>query len=284
MKNFEELLKSKYLTLSKGQKKVADSMLENPMSFGMSTANQIARKIDVSETTVIRLSYALGFDTFTQMQKRIQQEYVLKNKVQQKENDQTEEIVEDDFISRLIKRDIEILQNLQKSFNSNEYWSVVDEIMAADEVKIVGYRASYAPAHWLYLKLGMLRKEVKLFSQNMMRNPDELLLNPQKKVVFIVISFPSYAAETLEIAESASKRGATIIAISDRLLSPVSRMADISLITEINVESENLISVSSIMSLLNIIATGIEKKYETEILERVNNLKILYKERGYFLE
>lgn len=285
MKSIEEILKKNYSSLSKGQRKVADYLLEDAVKFGMSTAAQIAKQIDVSETTAIRLSYALGFESFSQMQKFIQKEQLEKlGRQQDNITDDEYSGTPNDFIQQIVYKEIEILQRLQTSLSIDDYWKAIDEIMNADEVKIVGYRASFAPAYWLNLKLSMLRGNVSLISQNPLWNAEELLCSPNKKVVYIILSFPSYVAETLRVAEYAKKQGAVLIAVSDRLLAPVSRISDYSLITEISVRSENLIPVSSVMTLLNILTAGIEQKYEEQITSRFKALNNLYKERGFFLE
>jgi len=279
--NIEKVLRDKYSSLSKGQKKVADFLLKDIVSFSMTTASQIAKQVDVSETTVIRLSYALEYESFSQMQKMIQKEYLAKKDEPDAENESEEK---QDFIDHIIEHEIANLRSIRNNLDMSKLWMAIDEIMLADEVKIVGFRASYSAAHWLYLKLGMMRTNVELLSSNSTKSPDDLLIEEKKNVVFIFISFPSYAAESLTIAEMAISQGARCIAITDRLLSPVSRISHISFTTQISVDSENLIPISSIMSLLNIFARGIEQKYEKEVMKRVAKLQDLYKVRGYFLE
>lgn len=279
--SIQNLIKEKYETLSKGQKKVADLLLRDTVSFGMSTVSQIAKQVEVSETTVIRLSYALDFDSFSQMQKLIQKEYLLKKEEMQNQNGQGKE---KNFIDTLVDQEIEILKSLKSNINMKHYWEAIDEIMSADMVRIVGYRASFSPAHWLYLKLNMFRKNVEIISSYTFRYPDDLLIEQDQKTVFIFISFPSYVAESLKIAQLAKKQGAILITFTDHLLSPISRISNISFTTKINTNSEVFISVSSVMSLLNIITSGIEQKYEKEVTDQAIKLQNLYKDTEYFLE
>lgn len=278
--NIQELIKEKYLTLSKGQKKVADFLLKDLVGFSMSTASQIAKRAEVSETTVIRLSYALDFESFSQMQKSIQKEFLNKKDGPEHSSGSPES---KDFIEELIESDIEVLKTIKSNLNMDDYWAALEEIMKADEVKIVGFRASYSAAHWLYLKLNMLRSNVEIIPSKV-NYPDSLLIEQNKRNVFIFISFPSYAAQSLEIAEHAKRQGAKLIVITDHLLSPISRISDITFTTQLNTHSGTLISISSIMSLLNIITTGIEHKYEKEVMGRVLKVQNLYKETEFFLE
>ncbi|MDF1508000.1 MurR/RpiR family transcriptional regulator [Robertmurraya sp. DFI.2.37] len=278
----EDLLRENYQNLSKGQKKVADLLLRDVVGFSMSTASQIAKQAEVSETTVIRLSYALDFESFSQMQKQIQKEYLLR--IEQHGNSIGEEPKDHlDFIDTLIEQEIEILTTLRSKLDINQYWQAIDEIMTADEVHVVGYRASYPAAYWLYLKLNMLRKNVYMISSKN-SYPEDLLIEQNKKIVFIFISFPRYVAQSLEIAETVKEQGAKLITITDHPLSPISRISNISFITQIHANSENFIPISSVLSLLNIITTGIEKKYEREVMQRVERIQNIYQEKDYFLE
>jgi DNA-binding MurR/RpiR family transcriptional regulator len=58
---FKKLVKEKFPHLSAGQKKVANYLIENLDEAAFKTAFQIGRKAEVSETTVIRLSYAFAW-------------------------------------------------------------------------------------------------------------------------------------------------------------------------------------------------------------------------------
>src|SRR3954451_14469819 len=97
MKSFETIIKEKYETLSPGQKKVAKHLIEKLDESAFDTATMIGRKVDVSETTVIRLSYALGFNGFSEMLHYIQQQIVNKSlhpfstnsKIENKEEEHT---------------------------------------------------------------------------------------------------------------------------------------------------------------------------------------------------
>ncbi|MFC5604764.1 MurR/RpiR family transcriptional regulator [Sporosarcina koreensis] len=283
--NIEDIIKSKYEKLSAGQKKIAEYLLNNKIEYGMSTAAQLARKVDVSETTIIRLSYALGFDSFTHMQKELQKQFLedgerLSNSQQYQSSDDAK----GGLFQSIIERDISILQNMSNNLNEMLLWQTADILMEADEVKIAGFRASYTSAHWFYLKLSMMRENVNLINSASHSFPEHLLFNQDKKNVIVLLSFPSYVAETLRIAEIAKKQGVTVIAITDRVLSSVGRIADVCLTTDINVASENLISVSSVLSLLNLVTAAIESKYDKKVSDRVKKITQMHANNNYFLE
>jgi len=280
----EDIVQRKYNELPTGQKRVAEYLLQNTFKFSISTVAQLAKKINISETTVIRLSYALGFESFSDMQKYIKNQFLNERDLQSEEVNMNKR-EEKNLLNLTVKKDISILKSMIETLDMDKVSEVIELLMEASEVKIAGYRASFSPAHWFFSKLSMMRDKVTLISSaSSLNSPGDLIPMKGGKVVFFLLSFPSYISETLSIANIAKEQGAKIIVISDRMLSPVARMADICITTNINVSSENLISVSSVHSLLNLIATGVELSNAKDISKRVRMINDMYSKNGYYLE
>ena len=77
MPNMEEndlLLKlnQTYKSLSKGQKQLANYIMENYDRAAFITASKMGRIVGVSESTVVRFAYALGYDGYPELQKSLQ--------------------------------------------------------------------------------------------------------------------------------------------------------------------------------------------------------------------
>lgn len=285
--SIENKIKETYGKLSPGQKKVADYLLENKYEYGMSTATQISNQVNVSETTVIRLSYALGFERFSDMQKYLQNEFLERENYQPFDTKNIRSTDENaDLFESTIDKDIEILKKVKSTINLEDLDRAIDMLIGADEVKIAGYRASFSAAHWFYLKLSMMRDNVTLISSENISNsaPKYLMLDEDKETVFFLLSFPSYVTETINIANIAKKQNKKIISVTDRLTSSVGRISDISLLTDVNARSENLASVSPVHSLLNLISVAIERKYKKTVEERIKKVYEFYSENGIFLE
>ena len=57
----EQLIRENIGNLSPGQRKVAEYILKNQDFFSYATLTKLSKVISVSETTIIRLAYSLGF-------------------------------------------------------------------------------------------------------------------------------------------------------------------------------------------------------------------------------
>ncbi|WP_409304172.1 MurR/RpiR family transcriptional regulator [Peribacillus sp. SCS-155] len=279
---FKLLVKEKFPHLSAGQKKVATYLVDNLEEAAFKTAFQIGRKAQVSETTVIRLSYALGFQGFSQMQEKIQEQLIHHNKTgaASRGHSGNGSVTEDTF-TRLIESQVHILEHLLDYTNVQDIWKAVDALIAADQILIAGHRISNAAANWLSHSLSSLRENVSLCSPA--GDFFEKLCNLTERSVVVVISFPRYAKETFKIAECAKQQGITLLSVTDRLLSPVGRISDITLTTEENAESGTN-STASVISLLELVIAGIHERDEKRIQLHQQKLEKLYSENNVFIE
>ncbi|MEH7484181.1 MurR/RpiR family transcriptional regulator [Neobacillus drentensis] len=283
MKNFETLIKEKYETLSPGQKKVAKHLIEKLDESAFDTATMIGRKVDVSETTVIRLSYALGFNGFSEMLHYIQQQIVNKSlhpfstssKIEKKEEEHTS------LFTEILEKEILSQRQTNHQLNETELWRVVDVLIKADRIFILGMGASYAPAHWFSFQLHTLRDQVTLCPST--GEIFERLADLSDRSVLFIISFPRYSKETLHIVECSKKQGVPIICVTDRLLSPIGRIADYTLTTEEDSESAAH-SITPAIILLDFIIAGMKVKNPEQIQVRQQKLEELYSNYGVFVE
>lgn len=282
MRPIENLIKDKYNSLSPGQKKVAEFLIEQMEEGAFNTAAQLGRKTQVSETTVIRLSYALGFNGFSEMQSFIQKQ--LFHPSQASEDPvllSLEDAVETNPFARMIESDIQALSQTFHQLKVQDLCRVIDELIEADQVLIVGLRASHAAAYWFSFMLQTLRGQVHLCPAS--GEIYERLCDVTDRSVVFVISLPRYSKQTLEIAECAKQKGAKLISLTDRMLSPVGRIADINLTTEEDVES-SAPSITPVISVLDLIISGIAKKDHERVQARQQQLEELYSISGIFIE
>lgn len=272
--SIEQIIKRLLGSLSSGQRKVAEYILLNLDESALITAAQISRKVDVSEATVIRLSYSLGFNSFSEMQRLLKKRMLKKNEtghptIQSRGEPPTNEA---DTIESILKGDIEILERTLTQLNYAELWKIVDQLMLADQIAVVGNNASYSAASWFYYVLDILFGNVNLYPAP--GNIQTQLLKMTEKSVAVLISVQRYSYETMALAEQLKKGNVTIVGITDALLSPIGKISDYTLVTGINI-GNGMISMSSVISLLNIIINGIRLKDPTQYASRIKRYEQL---------
>ena len=73
MENIQDLLRSAHMT--KTQKIIAEYILDNASDACFMTSTEIALKLGVSESSVIRFSRTIGFSGFIDFQKALRKDY-----------------------------------------------------------------------------------------------------------------------------------------------------------------------------------------------------------------
>lgn len=277
-------IQKSYKKLSPSHKSIAEFAIDNTLEFATSTIANISQKTNVSETTVMRFAYALKYESFSKMQKEIREkQFFNKNNFITEEKE--ENITEKNPYANSLQRDIELLKKIEKTLDFEKANQISKDIIEAENIKIVGYRASFSVAHWLYIKLNMLRDNVSLIrSLGTDSLPNEITNLIDENTVFIIFSFPSYFKETLKIAKIAKQQKAKLIVISDRPLSSVAQLSDICLKVEINAGSENLISVASVLSVMNFITENVENSNKEKYNKRFREINSFMSSNGFYLE
>ena len=69
-----------YNSFSKGQKLLANYIIDNYDRAAFITASKMGRTVGVSESTVVRFAYALGYDGYPALQRSLQ-EMILRSSV-----------------------------------------------------------------------------------------------------------------------------------------------------------------------------------------------------------
>jgi DNA-binding MurR/RpiR family transcriptional regulator len=278
-----QMIKATYPSLSPGQKKAAEFLIEHPDEAVLLTAFQLGRKVGVSETTVIRLAYALGFSGYSQMQDLVRKDWLSgKQRVLGEGNPSSMNTDKSQHLfAKVIDKEKKILQQLLGQINENEIWKAVDALIEADKIYIGGFGSSYAAGYWLYYTLKQLRENVFLSSPNGFLPEDICDLTENSTV--LIFSFPRYRRETLKLATYARDQGSSTIAITDRQFSPIGQVATVTLTTDEHMDSGHH-SIASVISLLELIIAGFQEREHENITKRQKKLEVLYANQELFLE
>jgi len=278
-----QMIKENFSSLSPGQKKVAEFFIQHVNDAALMTAFQVGRKVGVSETTVIRLAYALGFSGFSEMQEKLRKDWLLSKfpNSEQGMPNLLEEFSENQLFSRVVEQEKVILQQLLHQLDIKAVWKAVEEIIQADRIYIGGFGSSYGAAFWFYYTLKQMRENVSISASTGLMPEDLSDLTDQSVVV--VFSFPRYRKESLKLVKFAEQQGAKIIAITNRQLSPIGQIAEITLTTEEQMESDHH-SIASVITLLEVIIAAIQHQDFERISRRQKKLEQLYTGHELFLE
>ena len=265
-----DLIVRKLNSLSPGQQKVARYIMDNLEKASYETIAQIGRENCVSETTVIRLSYALGFGGFSEMQKGIRSSIF-----KLRENGNADEAIADgNHAGEENPLETEI-KNLQKISGQLDYIALdkaAEALCAAKNVFCVGHRTSAYSAGWFAFVLEILRGNTRLVSGS---QETYALLDTDENSVVVCIAFSRYSTETISFADMAKEKKAAIIAVTDSPFSPLAHLADYSFIVPPNRTKYGFNSIASTCSLLNLLVEGVSRR-NPQAEERIQEQEHIY--------
>ena len=253
-KEIKEKITSKYNSLPKNQKKIADYCINNFDKIPFVNVHDLSLATGASVASVVRFSQRAGFKGFSELREAItgslQKELTNKQIFPLFEKRK----VEEDLLTEVANLDIKNINDTLNLIERNTFNYVIDRISKSERVFTAGLGISYLLSEILAYQLTQVGISSSVLQHtHTMFNEHILFLNPRD--LLIVFSFPPYSKETIEAAEYASKRKIEVISITNKHASPVTFFTKANLI----VKSENMLftnSFSAISVLINAIATA----------------------------
>ena len=132
-------------TFSKGQKLIANYILQSYDKAAFMTASKLGKTVNVSESTVVRFAAELGFDGYPSMQKTLQE--MIRNKLTsiQRVEVSNERIGNQDIMTMVMQSDIEKIRLTLDETDRSSFNEAVSAISSAKKIYILGVRS----ASWL---------------------------------------------------------------------------------------------------------------------------------------
>ena len=275
------MIESNMSTFSKGQKRIANYILQNSDKAAFMTASKLGKLSGVSESTVVRFASELGYDGYPSMQRALQEMIRSRPTSTQRIQAADDQFGGQDVLTAVIQSDMDKLRMVSDEADRTEFSKAVDVILGARHIYILGTRSSYFVAGYLNFYLHLLTGNVTLVQSNAAGEIFEQLLRIGPRDVMIAISFPRYSKVTMNTVKFAQDRGATIVAVTDNELSPVYQMADAALLAP----SEMISFVDSMvapLSLINALLIAVGRRMGTDVSRTFADLEDIWNKYGVF--
>ena len=273
-------LNKNYKTLSKGQKQLAAYITENYDRAAFITASKMGRIVGVSESTVVRFAYALGYDGYPELQKSLQE--LIRNKLTSVQRIQlTGDLQPNDVLRSVLKSDVSNIRATIDSIDNASFNAAINALLEAKTVYIVGLMSAAPLAQFLAYYLGFVMDNVVMVS-GAMGNIYEDLFRISSEDVCIGISFPRYSNRTIDALDFARGKGATIIAITDSVSSPIAEKAEHALIARSDMAgfADSLVAP---LSLINAIIVACSLRRREQVSNTLSQLEGIWGSHGVYV-
>lgn len=255
-------IKDIYSSMSKGQKLIAEYILNNYDKAAFMTASKLGKTVGVSESTVVRFAGALGYDGYPRLQKALQE--MIRNKLTMVQRiELSNDMRNEDVLRKVLKADINnIRHTINEMMNEQVFSEVVDKIFNARYIYILGLRSAAPLAEFFGYYLRFIFNNVRVVTSSI-NDVVEQLSHIQKDDLLFAISFPRYARRTVDAIAFSREQGAETVALTDSQLSPLTSYADHVILAKSNMASfvDSLVAPLSLINAL-IVSVGLRKKAE----------------------
>ena len=267
----------KYPRLSKGQKKLADYILQEYDKAAFLTAAKIGEVVGVSESTVVRFAMTLGYKGYPEFQKALEELVRTKlNSIQRMEVTYGR-ISQGEILTSVLQADIEKIKLTMGSMDQDAFEMAVDTILNAKRIYVIGIRSCAPLASFLSYYLQLICEDVTLVNTNSSSEIFEQLIRIGQDDVVIGISFPRYSMRTLKALEFANNRNAKVITLTDSVHSPMNLYSSCNLIARSDMASI-VDSLVAPLSVINALVVALCMKKQKEVVATLETLEKIWDE------
>lgn len=279
MSDFLTNLNQHFDSFTHSQKLTSNYLTDHMTEFAFSTLESLAEKIDVSTTTIIRFSRALGYKGFSEMQRDIQAELKQKESLPGRLADMPP-ISDNHLLRAFFENDMKNIRKTLEVQRDEDLKKAVEIISGAKNIYVLGMRSSFAVAHYMASQLGEIKKHVNLIQSIGMIYPEEIV-GAGEGDVCIAYLFPRYSKVAATMITWLREHGAKVILITSMNYGAVSGYGDVILPCAISsVTYKN--SFAAPLCLTNYMIAALAKQnYEEakEVLSRTESILA----QGYYL-
>ncbi len=274
-------LKDNLNTFSKRQTLIATYILENYDKAAYMTAAVLSETIGVSESTVVRFASEIGFEGYPQMQRTLKQLTVTQSNSLKRMEIASRHLDDENILSSVLKSDIRMIEHTLEEIDKQQFDSAVNAILNAKNIYITGIRSAASLATFTDFYFRLMFDNTKLISSADASDMFEQAMHINENDVIIGMSFPRYSKNIIKLLEYASKRGATVIGITDSVTSPIVKISDYSLTARSDINSF-VDSLVAPFSVVNALIAALGMKQNEYIKKNFEDLENIWEEYGVY--
>ena len=263
-----------FSSFSKGQRLLANYIMENYDKAAFVTASRMGHTVGVSESTVVRFAIALGYDGYPALQKALQE--MIRNRLTsiQRIEVSNDIIGNQDVVTSVMQSDMEKIRMTMEEIDRESFQAAVDTIVNAKKIYILGTRSSGSLAGFMSFYFGLMFDNVVHVGESANQEIFDQIVQVGEGDVTIGLSFPRYSRRTVRAINFAHERGSKVVAITDSASNSMAKAADYVLLAKSDMASfvDSLVAPLSIVNAL-LVAISLKRQEQNRgVLEELESL------------
>ena len=272
MMQIDERLRDRYGELSPQEQRVADFIFDHFDDLISYNSAELARLSGVSKATVSRLFKRLGYPSYRDMRDELR---TLRQSGMPLA-DNRDAVQGNTLLARHYKQEMANLTQWINQVDPVQFGAVIQALMQAQRLCLIGLRNSYPVALHLRQQLLQIRQQVTLLTQPGQTLSEELVDLTAQDVV-IVVAFRRRPRLIQPLLAQLQKRGVPVLLLCEPQASTLMSLATWSLCVPLDSVSA-FDSYSSAMSLVNVISNALLHEMLRDGRQRIHQIVDLYGE------
>lgn len=223
-------ISSLYPSFNDAERKVADTILQDPEAVRALSITRLGEKANVSQTTVNRFCRSLGCEGYTDFKLALVEELVAhRQTVVEDHSDVSDADSLAVVVQKVMSLDLEMIRDTLENLDLGAFEKAVDALADARVIGTFGVGSSHPVAMDLYYRFLRMGFQSVFSSDSHMQAIHAALLKPGD--VAIAISHSGETLDTLDTVDLARETGATTICITNFSQSSLAARCGICLMT-----------------------------------------------------
>ena len=265
-----EKIQKGFARLSKNQKKVADYIGRDGAMASFDSVQQLAKKVGVSESSVVRFAQALGYHGYPALRRELQEESKKKMGGAGRLQRAVSDLPEQGFVESLFRRDVELIEKTLTQFSYKDFSRAIDLVWQARRIFIIGFGSAFSLAYFLNFRLVRLGLDVHLILMTGGTSLLEQLALMNSKDLLVSIGFGRITDEVSIAIDHAISSKVGILGITHSPTSEIARKAANCLVALRR--DDRTQSLVAHMALLNALAIGVANRKRSRSLKALKRL------------
>ena len=232
-----ERLEARFPKLSPQLQRAARYVLEHPEEIALNSMRGVAAKADVAPSTMVRLARDVGLASYEAFRapfsvwlRSRQHSFTERVRDLRRRARRSKAAA---LISEIMTADLADLQETYASLGEARLAAAERLLVAAPRIFVVGVRSLYPVAFLFHYACRMFRDNTILLTGQGGSFADELR-RVEKRDVILAIGYEPYPRDMMRAVEFGAELGGKVLAITDSGISPLARIAELSLVVKAN--------------------------------------------------
>ena len=280
----EILINTRFAEMPPKIQLAARYVLDSPKEIALQSMRTSASNAGLQPASMLRLARDLGFENYEEFKAVYidwltgQDAGIVSRTVQLRSRSRSEGVGRS--LTDYLHTELVNLERTLSVENERSWTKAQQALSKAQNIYILGLRSLFSSAFYLHYVLSSFRSRVTLVNGTGGTGADELR-RIDKGDVLVCFTASPYTQMSVQAAEFAVERGATLIAISDSTVSPIASKAAITLVAH-NVNLSVFPSVVSHLAVAHTLVQLMVSRGGNELLSDVANSEAQLKKFGIY--